>query len=254
MWHSLAPVLKVLKITLYYFTEYRSHVISILICIWEVLSLNLSLHICYPNGFPCRYWDSAAASYHVLSNSLFTGQLILQLFSLFCYLITLSVLRLYSVNAMSTNEFGGVCGMISVKGDLSTWRKPSTLPLCLPKFLHDLTWDWTWSAAVGKPATNPLNHGTAYSAYHLMLHKFVSLKGSLNKSEIKSNLCHFSVSMFPLWDMPWVIGLLFQFLFREMALVDGHQLMIFKFQLIVFNFNLYPVPHLPYKQADIACV
>jgi hypothetical protein len=60
--------------------------------------------------------------------------------------------------------------------------------------------------------------------------------------------------MFPLWDMTCIIGLLFQFLLRQIALVDDPQLINLKVQVIVFNFNSYPVPRLRYKQADVVCI
>jgi hypothetical protein len=131
------------------------------------LSLNLSLHICYPNEFfhadtgivPCIRLLLLPSTSFPIHYSLIS--LSYNFFSLFCYFMILSVLRLYSVNVRITNEFGGVGGMISARGNWSTWRKPSTVPFCLPQILHDLTWDWTWAAAVGKPVANHLNRGTA---------------------------------------------------------------------------------------------
>jgi hypothetical protein len=44
----------------------------------------------------------------------------------------------------------GAFGEIKISmGNLSTRRKPATVPFCPPPIPHDLTWDRTWAAAVG---------------------------------------------------------------------------------------------------------
>jgi hypothetical protein len=53
------------------------------------------------------------------------------------YLMTLSVMRLYSID----NECGAVGGMRIGRGNCSTWRKPVPVPLCPLQIPQDLTWD-----------------------------------------------------------------------------------------------------------------
>jgi hypothetical protein len=42
------------------------------------------------------------------------------------------------------NKYRGVCGMGIGKGNLSTWRRPTPVPLRQSQIPHDMTWDWTW--------------------------------------------------------------------------------------------------------------
>jgi hypothetical protein len=49
----------------------------------------------------------------------------------------------------------------AVSGNLSTRRKPAPVPLCPPQIPHDLTSNPGCHG--GKPATNRLSYGTAYS-------------------------------------------------------------------------------------------
>jgi hypothetical protein len=47
------------------------------------------------------------------------------------------------------DEWGVVGGMIIGRGNRSTRRKTTPVPLCPPQIPHDLTWDRTRAAAVG---------------------------------------------------------------------------------------------------------
>jgi hypothetical protein len=76
-----------------------------------------------------------------------------------CYLTTLSVSRLYSVDDGMIDEHGAAGGMRTGKGNWSTWRKSVPVPLHSPKILHDLTLDRTRAASCWKPTTSePLKY------------------------------------------------------------------------------------------------
>jgi hypothetical protein len=46
------------------------------------------------------------------------------------------------------NEYGTVDGMIIGRGNLSTWRKPTQVPLCAPQIAIYQNWDGTRLAVV----------------------------------------------------------------------------------------------------------
>jgi hypothetical protein len=46
------------------------------------------------------------------------------------------------------DDYGAVGGMRIGRGNRSTRRKPTPVPLCPPQIPHDLTWDRTRDAAV----------------------------------------------------------------------------------------------------------
>jgi hypothetical protein len=54
--------------------------------------------------------------------------------------MTLSVLRLYSINDRISIECGAADGMRTDKKNRSTQRKPIPVPLCMSEIPHDLTW------------------------------------------------------------------------------------------------------------------
>jgi hypothetical protein len=66
----------------------------------------------------------------------------------FCYVMTLSVSRLYSISDRMINEYGVVGWMRIGRGDWSTRRKPAPVPFCVPQIPHDLAWDWTQATVV----------------------------------------------------------------------------------------------------------
>jgi hypothetical protein len=67
-------------------------------------------------------------------------------------------------------------------GNLSTRRKPSSLPLYLPQIPHDLAWDRTWAAAVGGwrltvwSAAWPKNWTDSHAEYTVLLSEKVPLQ------------------------------------------------------------------------------
>jgi hypothetical protein len=65
------------------------------------------------------------------------------------YLMSLSVLGLYSMNGGITNEYGAVGGIRIGKGNRSTRRQPAPVPRCPPQISHDLTRDQTQATKVG---------------------------------------------------------------------------------------------------------
>jgi hypothetical protein len=70
---------------------------------------------------------------------------------LICYLMTMSVTRLYSGDDRMINEYGAVGGMTMriTRGNRSSRRKPVPVPLSTI-IGHDLTWDRIRAPAVGK--------------------------------------------------------------------------------------------------------
>jgi hypothetical protein len=46
-------------------------------------------------------------------------------------------------------EYEAVRGNGTGRANRSARTKPAPLPLCTPQISRDLTWDWTWAAAVG---------------------------------------------------------------------------------------------------------
>jgi hypothetical protein len=64
------------------------------------------------------------------------------------------------VPAPDDDECGAVGGIRIGRGNRSTHRKPTPVPLCPPQIPHDLTWARI-QAAARKPATNRLSYGTA---------------------------------------------------------------------------------------------
>jgi hypothetical protein len=62
-------------------------------------------------------------------------------FFLVGYLTTLSILRLYSIDDRMINKCGAVGGMGVGRGNQSTWRIPTPIPLRQPLVPYDLTWD-----------------------------------------------------------------------------------------------------------------
>jgi hypothetical protein len=63
------------------------------------------------------------------------------------------------------DECGAVGGMRIGRGNWSTRRKPAPVPLCPSQIPHDLTPARTLGRCSGKPATNRLSYGTAYSVF-----------------------------------------------------------------------------------------
>jgi hypothetical protein len=56
---------------------------------------------------------------------------------------------LYQPRMMDDDEYGAVGGMRIGRGNRSTRRKHSPMPLCPPQIQHHLTWARTRAAAVG---------------------------------------------------------------------------------------------------------
>jgi hypothetical protein len=56
---------------------------------------------------------------------------------------------LYQPRMIEDDECGAVGGMRIGRGNRSTWRKPSSMPLCPPQVPYDLTWALTRAAALG---------------------------------------------------------------------------------------------------------
>jgi hypothetical protein len=79
------------------------------------------------------------------------SDLILFFSLLFCYLMTLSVLRLHSISDKMINECGAAGGMRTGRGNWGTRRKPVPEPLCPPQIPQDLSWNQTWATTVGLP-------------------------------------------------------------------------------------------------------
>jgi hypothetical protein len=73
------------------------------------------------------------------------------------YLATLSLSRLYSVDDGMINKYGEVGGTRTGRENRSTRRTPAPVPLYPPHFPRDLTWDWTWVAAVGSRRLTPVH-------------------------------------------------------------------------------------------------
>jgi hypothetical protein len=57
---------------------------------------------------------------------------------------------------------GEICGMMIGRGNRSTPREPAPMPLCLPQTPHACP-DANPARGGGKPTTNSLNYGTAFS-------------------------------------------------------------------------------------------
>jgi hypothetical protein len=108
------------------------------------------------------------AGYHLkidLSNSSLT---IISAFdtSFFFFLVSLGGVRLiplgtsatigllYQPRMINDDDYGAVGGMRIDRGNRSTRRKPSPVPLCPPQIPHDLTWDRTRAAAVESQRLN----------------------------------------------------------------------------------------------------
>jgi hypothetical protein len=66
-----------------------------------------------------------------------------------CYLTTLPVSILYSVDDGMMNKYGAVCGMRIDRENRSARRKPTPVPLSEPQMSHELTWDRTRAVAMG---------------------------------------------------------------------------------------------------------
>jgi hypothetical protein len=56
---------------------------------------------------------------------------------------------LYQPRMIDDDDYGAVGGMSIGRGNRSTRRKPTPVPLCPPQIPHDLTWDRARVAAVG---------------------------------------------------------------------------------------------------------
>jgi hypothetical protein len=69
----------------------------------------------------------------------------------------LSVLRIYSIDNRTINEYGAIGGMRTDRGNRSTWKKPSPVTLCPPQIPHDLGSNSGHCSE--KPVTNCLSYG-----------------------------------------------------------------------------------------------
>jgi hypothetical protein len=111
-----------------------------------------------------------------------------------CYLTTLSVSILYSVNDRMINECGAVTRIRISRGSQSTRRKPGLVPLHPPQISHDLTWDRTLAAEGGSRRLSPNlhpNQGTFGKVLQPYIHRNTSFVGIL--AEIMSQLLLFTL-------------------------------------------------------------
>jgi hypothetical protein len=67
-----------------------------------------------------------------------------------------------TVQATGDYDDGEIGGMKIGRGKQSTWRKPAPVPLCPPQTPHACP-DANSGRRCGKPATNRLSYGTAFT-------------------------------------------------------------------------------------------
>jgi hypothetical protein len=74
---------------------------------------------------------------------------------------------LYKPPMIDEGDCGAIGGMKIGRGNRGTRRKPTPAPLCPPQIPHDQTRARTPDRSGGKPATNRLSYGAAYSALYI---------------------------------------------------------------------------------------
>jgi hypothetical protein len=67
---------------------------------------------------------------------------------LVCYLMTLSVSELHSIDDRTINEYGVGGGMRIGRVNQRTRREHGPVPLCPPQLPRDLTWNLTRATAI----------------------------------------------------------------------------------------------------------
>jgi hypothetical protein len=72
-----------------------------------------------------------------------------------CYLATLLVPRIYTVNERMISKYGTVGGVRIRKENRRTRIKPSSLTLCPPQIPRDVTWDRNRAVAAESPPMLP---------------------------------------------------------------------------------------------------
>jgi hypothetical protein len=70
---------------------------------------------------------------------------------------------LYKPQMIDEDDCGAIGGMKIGRGNRSTWRKPAPAPLCSPQIPHDQTRARTPGHRGGRPASNRLSYGAAFS-------------------------------------------------------------------------------------------